>query len=182
MNTIQNKEIEVEATIVNKVKNSKLLQKDLAFYKPKVKFYEIDISKQLLQGFFLKEKDFRLWISTHDWSYYNYGAVWIHCSTDAIVPSWAYMLIVSQLTQLSIPCIVGTKQDLEKKLIKEAIQREDLSNYKDAMIILKGCSDIESVDFAMSEFVAYFQPVVKSIMFGEPCSTVPIFKRKNIVK
>jgi len=167
----------MEATIVNKVKNSKLIQKDLAEYKPKVPFYEIDISTQLWQELILKEKDFRAWIATHDWSQYDNGAVWIHCSSDAVVPAWAYMLIVSQLTQRSISCVVGTKQDLEKILIKMAIQREDLTQYREAMLVVKGCSEIESIEFAMAEFVVHFQRVAKSIMFGEPCSTVPIFKK-----
>jgi len=181
MNKISNQEthIDKDELIVNKVKNSKLVQKDLAIYKPKLLFYEIDIATQLWQGLILKEKDFRSWISTHDWSIYQGGAVWIRCSSDAIVPSWAFMLVVSQLTLLNVPCVVGTKQDLEKMLIKKAIHQEKLSDYVDAMLVVKGCSDIYSIDFAMSEFVAYFQPVVKSIMFGEPCSTVPIFKKRR---
>jgi len=165
--------------IVNKVKNSGLLQKDLAAYKPRMPFYEIDIAEQLWQGLILKEKDYRAWLKEHDWSMYDNGAVWIHCSSEAIVPAWAFMLIVSKLTERGIPSIVGSKQELEKMLIKKAIEQEDLSQYQDAMMIVKGCSDIHSIEFAMSEFVAHFQKAAKSIMFGEPCSTVPVFKRSK---
>ncbi len=165
--------------IVNKVKNSGLIQKDLAVYKPKMPFFEIDLSEQLWQGLILKEKDFRTWLKENDWSKYSNGAVWIHCSTDAILPAWAYMLVISKLTELDVPAVVGTKIDLEKMLIKKAIEREDLSEYEDAMMIVKGCSDIHSIEFAMSEFVAHFQKAAKSIMFGEPCSTVPVYKRNK---
>ncbi len=165
--------------IINKVKNSGLLQKDLAEYKPKTPFYEIDIAEQLWQGLILKEKDYRVWLKDNDWSKYDNGAVWIHCSSDAIVPAWAFMLIVSKLTERNIPSIVGSKIDLEKMLIKKAIEKEDLSNYQDAMMIVKGCSDIHSIEYAMSEFVAHFQKAAKSIMFGEPCSTVPVYKRSK---
>lgn len=163
--------------IVNKVKDSGLVQKDLAEYKPRLSMYEIDIAGQLWQGLILKEKDFRAWLKEHDWSQYDNGAVWIHCSEDVIIPVWAYMLITSKLTERNVLSVVGSKTDLEKMLIKKAIEKEDLSNYKDAMLIVKGCTDIQAIDFAMSEFVAHFQKVAKSIMYGEPCSTVPVFKR-----
>lgn len=163
--------------IVNKIKQSGLVQMDLANYKPKIPFFEIDLAACLYEGLILKEKDFRCWIKEHDWANYQSGAVWVHCSSDAIVPAWAFMLVVSKLTSLNIPTIVGTKTDLEKMLIKQAIQQEDVTNYTDARIIVKGCSDIQSVAYAMSEFVAHFQPVAQSIMFGEPCSTVPVYKR-----
>lgn len=165
--------------IVNKVKNSGLIQKDLAEYKPRMPFYEIDLAEQLWQGLILKEKEFRTWLKDNDWSKYDGGAVWIHCSSEAIIPAWAFMLVVSKLTERDILSIVGTKADLEKMLIKKAIEKEDLSNYQDAMLIVKGCSDIYSIEFAMSEFVAHFQKSAKSIMFGEPCSTVPVFKRSK---
>jgi len=169
----------MEEMIVNKVQNSKLIQKDLASYKPKIPFFELDLSPQLWQGLIVKEKEFRNWIAIHDWEQYKNGAVWIHCSVDAIVPAWAFMLVISQLTKHTIPSIVGTRQDLEKKLIKKAIEQEDLTQYHDAMIVVKGCSDIESIEFAMCEFVVHFQQVAKSILFGEPCSTVPVYKKKR---
>jgi hypothetical protein len=165
--------------IINKVKNSGLVQKDLAEYKPKIPLYEIDITEQLWQGLILKEKDFRGWLKSCEWSKYDKGAVWIHCSADAYVPVWAYMLIVSKLTERNIPSIVGNKEDLEKMLIKHAIEQEDFGKYQDTKLIVKGCSDIQCVEYVMAEFVAHFQKAVKSILFGEPCSTVPVYKRSK---
>jgi len=137
------------AEIVNKVKDSGLIQLDMAEFKPSVPILGIDLTEQLWQGLVLREKDFRAWISTHDWSAYDHTAVYIFCSSDAIIPTWAYMLIGS-----------------------------DLSKFKDQRVIVKGCSDIPNPDFASMALVAHIRPVVKSLMYGEPCSTVPIYKKR----
>lgn len=165
--------------IVNKVQDSGLIQMDLADFKPSKDITGIDIADQLWQGLILKEKDFRAWIKEHDWVQYNGKAVYIHCSADAIVPTWAYMLISSQLVGIASDILVGDRTDLEKLLIKQKIDELNLSDYTDAKIIIKGCSDISNPDHAMSELLIRLQPVAKSIMYGEPCSTVPLFKRKN---
>ncbi len=165
--------------IKNKVAESGLIQMDLAKFKPNVEMVGIDIASQLWQGLILKEKDFRAWIKEHDWNQYAAKAVYIFCSADAIIPVWAYMLITSKLTEINVVSIVGSKNDLEKLIIKKTIEEVELTNYQDAKIIVKGCSDIASPEYAMSVFLSHFQKVAKSIMFGEPCSTVPIFKRKN---
>jgi len=164
--------------IVNKVANSGLISIDLGDYKPKNDIVGIDISEQLWQGLVLKEKDFRAWIKDNDWNQYTNKAVYIHCSADAIVPTWAYMLIGSQLENKSVQYLVGGKVDLEKKLILDRIHEDNLEDYKEGRIIIKGCSDITAPEYAMVELVKYLQPVAKSIMYGEPCSTVPVFKRK----
>lgn len=164
--------------IVNKVQESGLISIDLATYKPTQSISGIDISEQLWQGLVLKEKDFRSWIKEHDWATYKGSAIYIHCSADAIVPTWAYMLIGSKLGEQGVEYIVGTKEDLEKKLIVDRIHQDDIKDYIDGRIIIKGCSDISSPEFAMMELVKFLQPVAKSIMYGEPCSTVPVFKRK----
>ena len=163
--------------IVNRVQESGLIPMDLADFKPKVEIIEIDIANQLWQGLILKEKDFRSWIKENDWKRYTGKAVFIHCSADAIVPTWAYMLVSSQLVGLSPIFIVGSKIELEKELIKAEIAKIDLTEFIDGRIIIKGCSDIAAPEFAMSELLKFLQPVAKSIMYGEPCSTVPIFKR-----
>lgn len=151
---------------------------DLADFKPKVDIVEIDIADQLWQGLILKEKDFRTWIKENDWKLCANKAVYVHCSADAIVPTWAYMLVATQLEQYTHSYCIGTKIDLEKQLIKDAIAKIDLTDYVDGKIIIKGCSDISSPEYAMTELIKKIQPVAKSIMYGEPCSTVPIFKRK----
>lgn len=151
---------------------------DLADFKPKVEILEIDIADQLWQGLILKEKDFRTWIKENDWKLYTNKAVYVHCSADAIVPTWAYMLVATQLEPFTHSYCIGSKNDLEKQLIKDAIAKIDLTDYTDGKIIIKGCSDISSPEYAMTELIKKIQPVAKSIMYGEPCSTVPIYKRK----
>ena len=164
--------------IRNKVEESGLIQLDLAQFKPAIEISEIDIAEQLWQGLILKEKDFRTWIKEHDWYQYNAKGVCVYCSADAIVPTWAYMLVASQLNELATYYLVGNRKDLEKELIKNSIAELDLKEFQDGKVIIKGCSDISSPEFAMSELIKRLQPVTKSIMYGEPCSTVPIYKRK----
>lgn len=164
--------------IVNRVKESGLISIDLAMFKPSMEIVHIDLADVLWQRLVLKEKDFRQWIKSHDWKNYKNKAVYIYCSEDAIVPTWAYMLIGSQLEEVTPDYIIGSKLDLEKRLIQKRIESEPLENYQDGRIIIKGCADISSPEFAMSELVRHLQPVAKSIMYGEPCSTVPVFKRK----
>lgn len=165
-------------TIRNKVQESGLISMDLANYKPSFLIIEIDLAQQLWQGLVLKEKDFRSWIKENDWSAYQGKAVYIHCSADAIIPTWAFMLVASQLEGNSESYLVGSREDLLKKLIRAQIAKIDLSTLKDGKVIIKGCSDIPFPDFAMVTMIEHIQPVVKSIMYGEPCSTVPVFKRK----
>jgi len=163
--------------IKNKVKESGLVQIDLADFKPTNKIIEIDLATQLWQGFVLREKDFRAWIQTEDWSKYAKKAVYIHCSADAIVPTWAYMLVASALVNLTNQVIVGSKLELEKELISKKIQQLNLETFSEKRIIIKGCSDISCPEFAMVKLVNKLQPVVLSIMYGEPCSTVPVYKK-----
>ena len=166
--------------IKNKVKESGIIQLDLADFKPKNELVGIDLSERLYQGLILKEKDFRLWLKENNWQQYEGKAVFIYCSAEAIIPTWAYMLVVSMLMPYTEQILAGTRIDLEKKMIQDNIVAMDLSTMTDQRVIIKGCSDIASPEFAMSELVRMLQPVVKSIMYGEPCSTVPIFKKKKL--
>lgn len=164
--------------IVNRVKESGLISIDLADYKSNKEIVAVDIADVLWQGLVLKEKDFRAWVKEHDWTTYVKKAVYVICSADAIVPTWAYMLIGSKLQESGAFYIIGSKSELEKALIKARILEDNLEDYKDGRVIIKGCADIASPEYAMSELIRYIQPVAKSIMYGEPCSTVPVFKRK----
>ena len=166
--------------IKNKVKESGIIQLDLADFKPKNELVGIDLSERLYQGLILKEKDFRLWLKENNWQQYEEKAVFIYCSAEAIIPTWAYMLVISKLMPYTEQVLVGARIDLEKKMIQDNIVAMDLSTMTDQRVIIKGCSDIDSPEFAMSELVRVLQPVVKSIMYGEPCSTVPIFKKKKL--
>jgi hypothetical protein len=164
--------------IRNKVEESGLIQLDLATFKPTAEICEIDIADQLWQGLILKEKDFRTWIKEHNWQQYEGKSVCVFCSADAIVPTWAFMLVASQIIEIAANLLIGSREELEKMLIKSNIDQLPLEEFMDGKIIIKGCSDIASPEFAMSELLKRIQPVAKSIMYGEPCSTVPIFKRK----
>ena len=163
--------------IRNKVKESGLIQLDLANYKPTVQMVGIDLAAQLWQGLVLKEKDFRDWIKNHHWAQYQGKAVYIFCSTDAIIPTWAFMLVTSALEKENVYSQVGSEIELTKALIQEAICSIDTNEIKDQRVIIKGCADIADPSFAMSYLVRFLQPHVKSIMYGEPCSTVPIYKK-----
>jgi hypothetical protein len=165
--------------IRNKVKESGLKSMDLAIFKPdKSQIIGIDIADQLWERLILKEKMFREYIDSNDWSQFDGKYVHVFCSVDAIVPTWAYMLVSSKLVDIAKMVIVGNQISLEKQLIANKIEALDLSEFKDGRIIIKGCADIVEPEFAMSQLIQKFQPVAKSIMYGEPCSTVPIFKRK----
>ena len=163
--------------IRNKVKESSLVQLDLADYKPSVQLVGIDLTEQLWQGLVLKEKDFRDWIKNHNWAQYQSKAVYIFCSTDAIIPTWAFMLVTSALQKENVYSQVGTEHELAKALIQEEICSIAIDEIQDQRVIVKGCADIPDPAFAMSYLVRFLQPYAKSIMYGEPCSTVPIFKK-----
>ena len=164
--------------IVNKVAQSGLITIDLAEFKP-LCLVELDIAPQLWQGIALKETDFRDWVKTHDWSVYQGKNVCVFCSADAIIPAWAFMLVISSLTPFTQMAIVGNRSDLEKQVIQTNIQNLVKSDYIDKRIVIKGCSDIPHQQFALGVITSWLQKEVKSIMFGEPCSTVPIYKRKK---
>lgn len=166
-------------TIRNKVEESGLIQLDLADFKPKLELVSVDLSEALWQGLVLKEKEFRSWVKDHNWQIYQGKAVYVHCSADAIVPTWAFMLVASVLIDSAEYFIIGSKEELEKQLISQQITKLALEQFTDGRIIIKGCSDISSPAYAMAELMKRLQPVVQSIMYGEPCSTVPIFKRKK---
>jgi len=163
--------------IRNKVKESSLVQLDLADYKPSAQLVGIDLTEQLWQGLVLKEKDFRDWIKNHHWGQYQGKAVYIFCSSDAIIPTWAFMLVTSALEKENVMSIVGNENDLSKSLIVHQMNQIDISELEQQRVIIKGCADIADPSFAMSYLVRLLQPHVKSIMYGEPCSTVPIYKK-----
>ena len=164
--------------IRNKVKESGLVQLDLASYKPKQLLVGIDLSAQLWQGLVLKEKDFREWIKTHNWAQYTGHSVYIYCSTDAIIPTWAYMLLALKLSPFANAVVYGNLEQLEDKLYYDAIAKINPLDYADARVVVKGCSKVPVPTSAYVEITQKLIPHVKSLMFGEPCSTVPLYKKK----
>ncbi len=163
--------------IINKVATSGLVTIDLEELFPEGDRVILDIKDQLWQGLALKEKDFREWIKTNDWEFFRDKFVAVICSVDAIVPNWAYMLIASKLEGIAQRFYFGTPEMLENILFTELISTLNIEDYREKRLIIKGCSDRPVPTSAYVELVSKLQPVAKSIMFGEPCSTVPVFKR-----
>jgi hypothetical protein len=168
--------------IINKVEQSGLIQLDMASFKPNIDRIGIDLAPQLWQGLVLKEQDFRAWIKSHDWPAYQGKAVFVYCSADAILPTWAFVLVGSSLKGIAETVVIGSDTDLEKELIRMEIDRFDVSPLVDGKIIIKGCSDIPFPAYAMNRLVQRLQPGARSIMYGEPCSTVPIYKAPKNTK
>ena len=164
--------------IINKVANSKLITFDLEEYYPEGKRHLLDIKNWLYQGLFLKEKDFRTNINNFDWNKFNNGYVAVFCSNDAIIPTWAYLLIASKLKGNCIKNVVGNLDYLEKFIFLDLINSIDISKYHEKSIIVKGCSKKNIPLDAYSQVINRLKPIAKSIMFGEACSSVPIFKKR----
>ena len=162
--------------IVNKVANSALEVFDLEDYYPKGIRSQIDISLWLLEGLLLKEKDFRLHLQQHDWSQYQNQYIAINCSTNAIVPAWASILVAIQLAPYAQKIVNGTIEDLDSALYEELLAKIDYSAYKNKAVIIKGCSKKPVPMRAYILVAHYLQPFARSIMYGEACSAVPLFK------
>ena len=162
--------------IVNKVANSALEVFDLEDYYPKGIRSQIDISLWLLEGLLLKEKDFRAYLQLHDWSQYQDQYIALNCSTDAIVPAWASILVAIQLAPYAHKIVNGTIEDLDSALYEELLTKIDYSIYENKAVIIKGCSKKPVPMRAYILVAHYLQPFARSIMYGEACSAVPLFK------
>jgi hypothetical protein len=163
--------------IINKVANSSLEVFDLEDYYPSGIRTQIDISQWLYEGFLLKEKDFREALKNHDWSQYQNHLVAIHCSTDAILPAWASILVTTHVSSFAQKVVLGTINDLETSLYQEILSKIDYTQYQDKPIILKGCSKKPVPESAYIFAIQELQKVAKSVMYGEACSAVPLFKK-----
>lgn len=163
--------------IINRVAQSKLVTFNLEDYYPEGERMVFDISEWLHEGFVLREKDFRSRVQEHDWSRYQGAHIALGCSTDAIVPGWAYMLINSHLLPYAGKVVIGDLEDLESHLYQEVIANLDVSALKDKPVIIKGCSRKPVPKNAYLFLMEKLQPVVKSLMYGEACSSVPLYKQ-----
>lgn len=163
--------------IINRVANSALEVFDLEDYYPNGIRTQIDISQWLLEGFLLKEKDFRDALKNHDWAQYQNHFVAIHCATDAIVPAWATILVATYLAPFAQKVVLGTITDLNTALYQEILPALDYARYQDKPVIIKGCSKKPVPESAYIMAVQKLQPYAKSIMYGEACSAVPLYKK-----
>jgi len=169
-----------EDKIVNKVANSALVTFDLESYYEPGERVVLDIKDQLFQGLILREKDFREFIRTHGWSEYQDKSVALTCSADAIVPTWAYMLLAIALEPHAKRVVFGSLEDLETAIFKERLEGVNWGQFRDAKVVVKGCSKVLVPTAVYVDVTARMKPHVASIMFGEPCSTVPLFKKPKL--
>ncbi|MFK7781522.1 DUF2480 family protein [Psychroserpens sp.] len=165
--------------IINRVAQSQLVVIDLEDFYPQGKRVQFDIKDWLYEGFVLREKEFRQQVKNHDWSQYQNQYVALMCSTDAIIPAWAYILITIELASYSKKTIIGDLNILETSIYQDIVSDLDLGLYQDKPIIIKGCSHKPVPDNAYVLLSEVLQPVAKSIMYGEACSSVPLFKKKK---
>ncbi|WP_373519744.1 DUF2480 family protein [Pricia sp.] len=164
--------------ILNRVAQSKLITFNLEDYYPEGKRILLDIKNWLYEGFILREKEFRMQLEQHDWTQYQDAFVAIHCSSDAIIPGWAYMLMATKLEPYASKILQGDLELLETSLYQSLIEKLDTSDFKDRMVIIKGCTNKPVPPNAYVLITQKLQPVVKALMYGEACSSVPLFKKK----
>ncbi|MDX1904265.1 MAG: DUF2480 family protein [Thermonemataceae bacterium] len=170
-----------EKEIINKVANSDLLSIDVADWYDATECVVYDLAQNLFQGLVLKEKDFRQFLKEHTWQNYQGKNVAIICSADAIVPTWAYMLVAIHLQPYAKHFIFGNLEALQADLFQRAFAQLNLSDFAGKKVVIKGCSDLPIPTYAYVELCRVLQPVVQSIMFGEPCSTVPLYKKPKVL-
>lgn len=164
--------------IINKVASSGLISLDLEDYFPKGERVLYDLKQNLFMDLILREKDFREFIKTHDWSQYSGKNVAIICTEDVLIPTWAYMLLTTKLQPYANKIVLGDLNKLEETLFEEALAKVDIENFRGEKVVIKGCSKGEVPISAYVAITNLLMPVAQSIMFGEPCSTVPLFKKR----
>lgn len=168
----------MEGEIVNKIAQSGIEQIDLIDFVNREELIGIDVKGLLWNEFVLKEKEFRAWVKEHDWSTYVGKNVHLFCSNDAIVPAWAYMLLTTQLQEAK-SILFGDKSVALEELFFQNLKSWDISHLVDKRVMVKGCSTIPNPHKAFVVLTHRLIPFVKSLMFGEPCSAVPVFKKKR---
>jgi Protein of unknown function (DUF2480) len=167
----------MDSPIINKVADSGIISLDLEEFYPKEKTIVFDLKDFLFMGLILKEKDFREALKNLDWSVYSNSNIAVTCTADAIVPMWAYMLIASYLQPIANEIVFGNENKLIEEILLKRINSLDASIYNDKRVVVKGCGDIKIPETAYLQITNKLRPFAKSIMYGEPCSTVPIYKK-----
>jgi hypothetical protein len=166
-----------EKTLVNRIAQSGLITFKLENYVPQVSIAHFDIKAYLFKELILKEQDFRDALKAHDWTQYQDQVLLVYCSSDAIIPMWASMLIATHAQPYTQELYYGTESDYYGHVVLQAIEKLDLKPFVDGRVIVKGCADYPIPPVAYLKITEKLRPVAKSIMFGEPCSTVPLYKK-----
>ncbi len=164
--------------IQNKVASAGLITLDLDTFKPTETIVTFDLAEHLFMRLILKEKDFREALKVKDWEVYRNHYVAIICSEDAIIPVWAYMLVSAYLQPVAKDIYVGGEEDFKKHLFLKNLAAANNEQYRDQRVVVKGCGDEPIEAYAYAEITKLLMPVAKSVMYGEPCSTVPVYKKK----
>lgn len=167
----------MDSVIVNKVEASGIVSLDLETMIPEYQLVEIDLADRLWQGLALRESDFRDWVKTTDFSSYTDQIVAVHCSADALIPTWAWMLVTSALHNHARFVAQGTADEVERAYVSACIRSVDRQLFSEKRVVVKGCSTRTLPPAAFVALTSHLQPVVKTLMFGEPCSTVPVYKQ-----
>jgi hypothetical protein len=165
-------------TFVNRVAESGIITIDPAAYIPAGETKVFDMKDHLFMGLILKEKDFRETLKNLDREQYRDKNVAVTCTADAIIPVWAYMLVASNLQPLAKEVIMGDEKELHRQLFLKNIAKINPTDFQDKRVVIKGCGETPIGDFVYMELTKLLRPVAKSIMYGEPCSTVPVYKKK----
>lgn len=169
----------MEDQIINRIADSGLITIDLEEFYPQEEKAPFDLKDYLFMGLILKEKDFREALKKIDWSFYQSKNVAVFCSADAIIPVWAYMLVGVYLEPVARRFYFCPEKELDDVIFLETISDLDISKYKDQRILIKGCSDKQVPSSAFMAITRRLRPVVRSLMYGEACSNVPLYKQKS---
>lgn len=171
----------MDEIILNKVANSGLITIDLEDYRPKNESFLYDLKQNLFMDQILREKDFREFLKLHNWQQYSGKNVAITCSEEVLIPTWAYMLLISKLQPFANKIIFGNLDILNEEVYNDSINSIDIEPYRDSRVVIKGCSKGEVPASVYMKITNRLLPIVQSLMFGEPCSTVPIYKKPKEV-
>ena len=163
--------------LINRVAASAIVSLNMEEFYPQEERMVFDLANYLEQGLVLREKEFRAALKSLDWNSYQGKWVAVSCSADAIVPTWAFMLVCTYLEGLAKGYCVGDLEALEQYIVEETLSKLPLESYKDRSVVIKGCSKVAIPLFAYGRLVSILQREAKSLMFGEPCSTVPLYKK-----
>ncbi len=163
--------------LINRVAASAIVSLNMEEFYPQEERVQFDLADYLFQGLVLREKEFRAALKVLDWNQFTGKWVAVGCSVDAIVPTWAFMLVCTYLEGVAKGYCVGDLEALEQSIVEETLSKLPLESFKDRSVVVKGCSKVAIPLFAYGRLVSLLQGEAKSLMFGEPCSTVPLFKK-----